>query len=963
MKPQVDLPVWEWLRFAPSATAAGNCTCMDESSGGRFIYYVDAANFWRYDTQTDAWQRLAGPPIPVLTASSMRYSSYGGYRGRVISADATHVTIAGLHGTRFVGKTLRITEGTGLGQERVISAAADPIIMDFGCASVGSATSISDIQASPLTKKWIPNQWRGYQCRIVQATGVSQVRKILYNTVDTLVFALDALQPYDHWSNTGFSAVAPYAVPAAGTHYYIEAQTLTVPTWSTTPDATSKFLIQTGAVWLVSGRTTTNGCASMQYYDVATDVWHTKMCASGMMSALLTGDVAIERTGERGGLLDTGTVASATSKTLTCTGKTWTTDQWVGFMVVVTDTGTGLVQRSTIIGNTAATVYIDDTAWELNTPVNPNTFVIQGNHRDIWISGNNQSALYKYLVERDTWVDGWHYDDGVTADLSVRFGKQVPWNYVGAVSTSGITSLHATPTNGGTGYKVGDVLNITEATGGKVRVTSVDSVGKALTVALFDGYNTAGTYTPGTGKACTTYVYPVVFGSGTGLTVNIVSVGNVGRLTTSVQHNVIPGESVRLAGATVGDWNNSFTVTAAPTTTTIQIAAPNNTAPVAAYTNSGTQVVDPSKNWTPGEHIGKHVWIAINGINPNATATPVCARITANTATTLTIPSQTFTVGTYRYVIKNQKCFGGDTQERVAARDTIGWVTAGGLNSGTVLEDTTKAWAVNQWANYKLRVICGTGYDKGEVVITANTATTLTSAAWGFTPDATTKYEILDSCGNCTGTFGTTASLVDTTKNWPINYWANKRVRVNAGVDRYIETTILSNTATVLTVTAASFAGPTATTCYSILGNAVRQIGAQLMWNHGQTGAEKCRFLYAPIGGTSASAGGTTIDRYNINSSRWDYTIQTAPQAEIQALGTQWAYDNKDRIYCGGMGSRVFYLDLLTREVIAAGQSPYGHGAGVQGNRMEIAETVDGLKFLYIMRHTGTEFYRTLIFW
>jgi hypothetical protein len=33
------------------------------------------------------------------------------------------------------------------------------------------------------------------------------------------------------------------------------------------------------------------------------------------------------------------------------------------------------------------------------------------------------------------------------------------------------------------------------------------------------------------------------------------------------------------------------------------------------------------------------------------------------------------------------------------------------------------------------------------------------------------------------------------------------------------------------------------------------------------------------------------------------------------------------------------------------------------GNRMEIITTTDGLKYLYVMRHTATEMWRTLVFW
>jgi hypothetical protein len=49
-------------------------------------------------------------------------------------------------------------------------------------------------------------------------------------------------------------------------------------------------------------------------------------------------------------------------------------------------------------------------------------------------------------------------------------------------------------------------------------------------------------------------------------------------------------------------------------------------------------------------------------------------------------------------------------------------------------------------------------------------------------------------------------------------------------------------------------------------------------------------------------------------------------------------------------------------------QYPYGtYGPddnGIwSGNRMEIIQTEDGLRYLYLMRHSGTEMWRTLLFW
>jgi hypothetical protein len=221
----------------------------------------------------------------------------------------------------------------------------------------------------------------------------------------------------------------------------------------------------------------------------------------------------------------------------------------------------------------------------------------------------------------------------------------------------------------------------------------------------------------------------------------------------------------------------------------------------------------------------------------------------------------------------------------------------------------------------------------------------------------------MDSFGVADSTFGSTTTIIDTTKKWAVNQWAGKSVRICAGVGQTTEVIIASNTINTLTV--GTITQPTATTMYTILGAPVRQIGTGLMWNFGQT-LNRGKFLYCPRGGTTSSAGTNVIDVYDITKNRWDFCYAMTPQSELFTIGTQWCYDNKDRIYfsnAAAASSRIGYIDLNTREVIPSGQTPYAHGAGVQGNRMAMVETVDGLKYLYIMRQSGAEFWRTLVWW
>jgi hypothetical protein len=79
---------------------------------------------------------------------------------------------------------------------------------------------------------------------------------------------------------------------------------------------------------------------------------------------------------------------------------------------------------------------------------------------------------------------------------------------------------------------------------------------------------------------------------------------------------------------------------------------------------------------------------------------------------------------------------------RITATPAYGNTIATGVATGgtsTTLANTGKAWTTNQWANYQVRIVSGTG--AGQVrAVTANTATTLTVAAWTTIVDATSNY-------------------------------------------------------------------------------------------------------------------------------------------------------------------------------------------------------------------------------
>ena len=316
LRVQVDKPVWEWARFAPAVSSSLSCSCAADNSSynvvsGRYVYYlIAAAQFWRYDTWTDTYQQLTSPQITLTTASSMRFMGSLGYRSRVISAPTNNqLQVAGYNGKTLVGFDIKITSGTGIGQRRVITSAADPVIADTGTPTAVSATTITD-----STKTWTINQWVGYQIRITHGTGIGQVRKILRNDATSITF-IDVAK-YAEELDCNAPLVTALSVAAGSQSLYaIESHVLTMDTnWVVNPDSTSKFVVTSGSIMLM----TLLGSAPfyvMQQYDITTDTWYIRNCSSGLLPSAAS-DIEIERLGENTTVFQKGIVTSSTSTTL-----------------------------------------------------------------------------------------------------------------------------------------------------------------------------------------------------------------------------------------------------------------------------------------------------------------------------------------------------------------------------------------------------------------------------------------------------------------------------------------------------------------------------------------------------------------------------------------------------------------------------------------------------------------------
>lgn len=937
LKKQVDLPVFEWMRFLPTATSALSAMCYGDNLSERHIYYLSGTTFYRYDTYSDSYQLLASPPIPAVTGVSLRYTSYGGYRGNVLGSSTNKITIAGLDNGVMAGYKMRITTGTGQGQERTITASDDHILHDSGVVTSAGANSIGD-----STKRWTINQYIGYQVRLVYGTGQSQVRKVLYNDANTLYFYDINYQQLECWNNNPLSATAPYALPVttAGlqANYYIESAELTLDTnWTVLPDATSSYVLLSGGVWMATAIATAPWM-SLQYYDVLSDTWAQKTSMGGLLLSALGTDFSIERTGEYSGSYLSGTSTSVGARTLTDTSKTMDIDRYTNYQLRITS-GAGIGQKRRIVGNTT-TVFEIESPW-VTLPDATSTYTVFGNTDRIYLVGNAQASLYKYNIEVDNWFQGSSYDFGQAINIGLRYSGQESFAMsTGVRNTNGILTINTTPVAGGSGYVVGEIITLSTGTGGKVRVTSTNA-GVVTGLELF---------ACGSGYTVATQTQTATTGAGVGCTCAVATIGVVGRITSVQNLNLAKGDAITVFGCTDANWNTTYTVLGIDSLTTFDVALTAGASAVASFSQGTTTLVDATKNWANGEHVGKLVQITVAGTSP----TTQVRRITANTATTLTLQSAITTAsnGTSRYVIQCPISFARDEQWKMLGRTNGGRATGG---STTTLVDSTKSWLSNQWAGYKFRVMAGTGVGS-EIAITSNTPTTLTYATQTFTPDATTKYMVLDSSGLATA--GSTTTLTDSTKTWITNQWAGKRLKITSGTGAMQELTIVSNTNNALTFATAT--APSTDSTYTILGAPVRGSGLEVNWIHSNSDAKtKGKFLIVPRG-----SGSNILDRYDITTEKYDITIFITPQSETFTTGSMYCYDGNDRLFITRDSTgRIFELNVNTSKVNASGQVPYTMGTATIGNRMEVIKTADDLYYLYIGRHSGQEFYRTLLFW
>jgi hypothetical protein len=132
--------------------------------------------------------------------------------------------------------------------------------------------------------------------------------------------------------------------------------------------------------------------------------------------------------------------------------------------------------------------------------------------------------------------------------------------------------------------------------------------------------------------------------------------------------------------------------------------------------------------------------------------------------------------------------------------------------------------------------------------------------------------------------------------------------------------------------------------------------GCGIHWDWGSGG--NSNFLYVIRG-----AGTSTIYRYSISGNSWA-SVTYRPSTETFTTGTVSVYDpQRRRIWIVKDNThRTLYFDLANSIMYPGGIFPYVSGTAIVGKGLCYIRTSDDAEYLYYRRNSGTEFWRTLIF-
>jgi hypothetical protein len=540
---------------------------------------------------------------------------------------------------------------------------------------------------------------------------------------------------------------------------------------------------------------------------------------------------------------------------------------------------------------------LDRKEWQMMTPAPVNTaagsFVIAAGsgYRDNAMYVNNATVQLLYSHNEDAWLQ---IPSGALAGTfgAGACGAYTPWSITYTANGGSTTTVTvAAATHNITGECRGDTIEFISAgaaTGQRRKITAISNQAGAGTVTMqLDS--------------------PVATAILNGHTFRTTS----GRFFVMSAGTTAAG-SWKAFDVSTRAWQASLVTTNLPATwgtdgkavSTARIATvlANGT----ATSGSTTTIVDTAQNWETDQFRGFYVLIV------DGTGEGQCAKITGNTSTTLTV--QDSKTGAALAVAP-----AASSVYQIRSIDTLasGVATSG---SATTLVNSAKAWTANQWTNYQLRIVSGTGAGQIKTIV-SNTATTLTIGS-GATLDSTSVYEI-EPCEDYIYLAGNNAVTMY----------------------RY---SISANTWTVLAPTTARTGAPSTGMCLDFVGETGSPLWAD------ENNISDGRFIYSMRGGA-----GALIDRFDIaggtaGAGAWQAVnyvgFETFTTGSSAFQFGKFIYIKKDAT------KRYFKFDIPGNIMYPFNTDLYPDGAAVLGQKLWVRalDSTDEVAWVYSLDNTSS---------
>jgi len=215
-------------------------------------------------------------------------------------------------------------------------------------------------------------------------------------------------------------------------------------------------------------------------------------------------------------------------------------------------------------------------------------------------------------------------------------------------------------------------------------------------------------------------------------------------------------------------------------------------------------------------------------------------------------------------------------------------------------------------------------------------------------------------------------NIIDYSKNFKVSLITNFKYRITSGDTGVGTETTITSHPDVGQIYSSEFIWGTPTadsTTYAIIPKRGAN-GTPIIWLYG---IDQGKYLFVPDGSKTMSESSPVIRLINVtgDSDKLLYATEA-----FNNVSTSYAYDGEERVYINNGTNRISYMDCsngnyetyvympMSHNTQNAPNNPIGTSSlytnGFYNNRMEVM-TTNGVRYLYIMRNLGQEFWRVPI--